>query len=175
MDDKALTPSQKSSIHVKSPQFKILKTSLDVDICSAPMVGISLIQPPSCRDVLCVFLNMFLQKNNSALYFRYWTILVSGHLVFPGPVFNFLDKFSFKQEENWGRGGEVEKRRTYSEADHLCKGSPQLTFVLLPWKHSTTWQMRWVTPAPSGFVYSGRTTGKKLYFPKLVSSFANDD
>lgn len=62
MDAKALTPSQKSSIHVKSPQFKILKTSLDVDICSAPMAGISLIQPPACRDVFCVFLKMFLQK-----------------------------------------------------------------------------------------------------------------
>lgn len=62
MDAKALTASQKSSIHVKPPQFKILKTSLDVDICSAPMVGISLIQPPSCRDVLYVFLNMFSQK-----------------------------------------------------------------------------------------------------------------
>lgn len=62
MDAKALTPSQKSSIHVKSPQFKTLKTSLDVDICSAPMVGISLFQPPSYRDVFCVFLKMFLQK-----------------------------------------------------------------------------------------------------------------
>lgn len=62
MDAKALTPNQKSSIHVKSPQFKNLKTSLDVDICSAPMAGISLIQPPACRDVFCVFLKMFLQK-----------------------------------------------------------------------------------------------------------------
>lgn len=64
MDAKALTPSQKSSIHVKSPQFKILKTSLDVDICSASMVGISPFQPPSCHDVFCVFLKMFLQKIN---------------------------------------------------------------------------------------------------------------
>lgn len=27
----------------------------------------------------------------------------------------------------------------------------------------------------SGFVYSAKVMGKRLYFPKLVSSFANDE
>lgn len=122
MDAKALTPSQKSSIHVKAPQCKILKTSLDVDICSASMVGISPFQPPSCHDVFCFPQNVF-AENKSALYFRYWTILVSGHLVFPSPVFYFLDKFSFKQVENWDVGVKREREGLILRPTTFVKGA----------------------------------------------------
>lgn len=114
--------SQKPSTHVKLLQFKILMINLEIDISSAPMVGINPFKPPSCHDMFCVFLKIVFAENKSALHFRYLTILVSSHLVFSNPVFYFLDKFSFKQHRKLR--GEVEKGRKYFEAGHLfVKGS----------------------------------------------------
>lgn len=103
--------SQKFRIHVKSLQLKTPMINLELAMCSASMVGVNTFQLASCLPccVLCFSQNVF-PENKPVFYFRYLTILVPCHLVFPRLVSDFLDKFSFKQRSKLG-GCRRKKRR----------------------------------------------------------------